>query len=252
MKYLLLFIVIFSIPFCVSAQNNYKDVVHLNNGEIRKGIIVEKIPSVSLKIRTSDGNIFVYKMDDIAKITKELVYENTERINVQRQFNGKSESRFTQIELGFDFGTIEPYSIGGVQTLTNMSRIKMNIIHSYKFNRDISLGIGSGLRFYLSSENLLLPLFTDFRIKFPKFKLLDNKIIPYAGVSAGASFFFSGSSLAGVLFNPIVGLCYDLSSKVKFNIGIGYDLQGWPNWYVYPYDQRIQIHSFAINTGVSF
>ena len=105
---------------------------------------------------------------------------------------------------------------------------------------------------FKSYEYLLLPLFTDFRIKFPRLKLFDSKVIPYAGFSTGVSFFFSGASLAGVLFNPIVGLHYDLSSKIKFNIGIGYDLQGWPNWYVYPYDQRVQIHSFAINAGITF
>lgn len=49
----------------------YKDVVHLKNGSIVKGTIVENIPGDHIKIETSDGSTFVYKMREIAKFTKE-------------------------------------------------------------------------------------------------------------------------------------------------------------------------------------
>ena len=47
------------------------DVVHLKNGSIIKGIVIETIPNETIKIRTSDGSIFVYSFDDVEKITKE-------------------------------------------------------------------------------------------------------------------------------------------------------------------------------------
>ncbi len=50
-----------------------EDVVHLKNGGLIRGTITEQIPSESLKIQTRDGNIFVYTMDEIAKISKEPV-----------------------------------------------------------------------------------------------------------------------------------------------------------------------------------
>ena len=50
-----------------------EDVVHLKNGSIVRGIIIEQTPSVSLKIQTRDGNVFVYTMDEIAKMSKEPV-----------------------------------------------------------------------------------------------------------------------------------------------------------------------------------
>lgn len=245
-------------PFLLHSQNNYNDVVYLKNGEIRKGIIVERVPSESLKIKTSDGSIFVFKMENISKITKELIQENISinnksRDNFINKSNTNSDKKNNQIEFGYDYGTIESYTIGGVNTASNMGRIKLNFIRSHKITPTFSVGMGTGLRFYFSSEYLLLPLFTDFRIKFPKLKLFDSKVIPYAGVSAGVSFgFFSGSSLAGLLFNPIIGGYYDLSSKIKLNIGIGYDLQGLPNWYFYPQNQRTQIHSFALTIGATF
>ena len=50
----------------------YVDVVYLKNGSIIKGMIIEQIPNVSLKIKTLGGSVFVYKMDEVVKMTKEL------------------------------------------------------------------------------------------------------------------------------------------------------------------------------------
>lgn len=50
----------------------YVDVVYLKNGGIIRGMIIEQIPNVQLKIQTKDESVFVYKMDEIEKITKEL------------------------------------------------------------------------------------------------------------------------------------------------------------------------------------
>jgi hypothetical protein len=48
------------------------DGVYLKNGSVIKGIIVEQVPNVQIKIQTKDGNIFVYKFEEIEKITREL------------------------------------------------------------------------------------------------------------------------------------------------------------------------------------
>lgn len=53
------------------SQTTYKDVVYLKSGSMVKGIIIEQVPNVSLKIQTNDGSIFVYKMEEVEKITKE-------------------------------------------------------------------------------------------------------------------------------------------------------------------------------------
>ena len=50
-----------------------EDVVHLKNGGLVRGTIIEQIPGVSLKIKTREGNVFVYTMDEIAKMSKESV-----------------------------------------------------------------------------------------------------------------------------------------------------------------------------------
>ncbi len=55
---------------CIHSQNAV-NVVYLKNGSVLKGTIVEQIPNESLKLRLFDGSIFVFKADEIEKITLE-------------------------------------------------------------------------------------------------------------------------------------------------------------------------------------
>lgn len=56
------------------AQTMMQDVVYLKDGSVVRGIIIEQVPGVSVKIRTADGNIFVYQIENIEKLTKEKPY----------------------------------------------------------------------------------------------------------------------------------------------------------------------------------
>ena len=60
----------FVINGLVYAESEYMDIVYLKNGGKIKGIIIEQVPGDSLKIETSDGNVFVYSYNEIAKIAK--------------------------------------------------------------------------------------------------------------------------------------------------------------------------------------
>jgi len=54
-------------------QAFYEDVVYLKNGSIIHGIIIEQIPNQSIKIKTADKNVFVFKIEEIEKISKEEI-----------------------------------------------------------------------------------------------------------------------------------------------------------------------------------
>jgi hypothetical protein len=56
-----------------SDQNSgqMQDVIYLKNGSIVRGTIIETVPNVSIKLQTNDGNVFVYKMEEIDKMAKE-------------------------------------------------------------------------------------------------------------------------------------------------------------------------------------
>ena len=72
-KFLLLVAVVAMTSSLFAQTNTMLDVVYCKNGSVIKGVIIEQIPNQSIKIQTSDGNIFVYSMEDVEKITKEQV-----------------------------------------------------------------------------------------------------------------------------------------------------------------------------------
>lgn len=68
------------------AQEKIVDVVYLNNGSIIYGSIIEMTLNESVKIKTADGSIFVYQMDQIQKITKEKSNEQKPKEDLSIQF----------------------------------------------------------------------------------------------------------------------------------------------------------------------
>lgn len=50
-----------------------QDVVYLKNGSIIRGMVVEQVPGKSIKVKTADGSVFVYAMDEVERIAKEEV-----------------------------------------------------------------------------------------------------------------------------------------------------------------------------------
>ena len=64
-------VVLFMFLFCFTALAEYIDVVHLKDGSIIKGVIIEQIPGKSIKIETKGGSVFVYRFTDVVKISKE-------------------------------------------------------------------------------------------------------------------------------------------------------------------------------------
>jgi len=82
--------------FAVKAQQNYEDVVYLNNGSIIHGVVIEQIPNKSLKIQTRDGNVFVFNFTDVQKMTKELVVNNNISSNNKDNNDDKNTNNSTE------------------------------------------------------------------------------------------------------------------------------------------------------------
>ena len=74
-KVLFIIVIMFSVFFSqkIMAQSGILDVVYLKNGSIVKGIIIENTPNANIKLKTSDGSLFVYNYDEIEKFAKEEV-----------------------------------------------------------------------------------------------------------------------------------------------------------------------------------
>ena len=153
---LLAFLFITTLTF---AQSNLQDVVYLKNGSIIRGIIIEQVPNLSIKIQTIDRNVFVFKMDEIEKLTKEPYLGKD---------SNSSSGKGTGLKSGYK-GIVET----GYGYVDSYDRFFLNFINSYQFNPYFSLGLGVGYR-YIKTNDHIFPIFADFRVNF-----IDNKVSPY-------------------------------------------------------------------------
>lgn len=227
---LLLVLLITSISF---AQKEYQDVVYLKSGNIIRGMIIEQVPNKSIKIETSGRNVFVYQMDEIEKITKE-VQQNLVPAETNSEFHTK---RYEIIEFAYQSAIGE----------SGKDRIRVNIINSYQVTPNLSLGFGTGLRSFYQGGEILVPLLGDLRVNFN-----NNNVSPFVSLAMGYSFDatnrFEG---AGPLVNPNIGINISISKKSKLIFGIGYEVQkiGYYRTYIYTYKNS---NAASLNIGMSF
>lgn len=113
------FTLIFILAFALAkAQSNYQDVIYLKNGSVIHGMIIEQVPNQSIKIQTLDENIFVYKIDEIEKITKE---EKQKHETAQKDWSATTYFSFA-INSAAPYGTFkDKYSNGGENALPGFS-----------------------------------------------------------------------------------------------------------------------------------
>jgi hypothetical protein len=62
---------VFVFSTALFSQTGPKDIVYLKNGSTIKGFVLEQIPNETVKIQTTDGNIYVFKMSEVERIVKE-------------------------------------------------------------------------------------------------------------------------------------------------------------------------------------
>jgi len=243
-KYLLLFVLGLITTFSFG-QNNYQDVVHLKNGRTVRGIIIEQVPNKPIKIETADKKVLAFQLDEIEKFTKEPYQVTTGK--AIRPSDSSPDSKFLKtgykrvVELGYQFGLSKYYS---------KDRLKLNIINAYQINPNFSIGIGTGIRYYLSPNTTIVPLFADFRAT-----LLKKSISPYFSLGAGYSFDASNNfDGVGFLVNPTVGARFMISEKTAINVGLGYEMQLMDFYYAWSYNHTSTRNSSALSiiAGITF
>ncbi len=252
MKKLITLILFTFISTLVFAQNNYQDVVYLKNGSVIRGIMIEQIPNETIKIETADRSIFVYKMDEIEKITKEekKVEKSEEKtvakVNVQEPTNTEGSGLQTGYrgiaEFGYQFG-LGDYGL---------DRFKFNMINGGQVSPFFFIGGGVGLRYYFDDDVALVPVFVHARAN-----VLDNKVSPYFALSIGYSFNATDDfSTGGLMVSPATGVTFVVSKKVNLNVGLSYEMQSvefyYYNYYGYSTTSRENSGALSIDFGLSF
>lgn len=207
------------ISFCstaVFAQSQFQDVIYLKNGSVVKGMITEFVPAKSYTIQTADGSIFVFMVEEITKIAKELL---------PTAVSGNKSFRSDSFTPGYR-GVIEG-GFGASSGSYGLNAACFAISNGYQFSEKLYAGVAIGLNYYPSSVAGakgfgLIPLYADARYSF----LPQNPISPYASLGAGFSFdpqqSFEG---AGGYLNPSLGAQVSVGGRYKINIGFNYRIQ---------------------------
>ena len=225
---------IFLLSFGLHAQTRYEDVVYLKNGSVIHGIIIEQVPNESIKIKTSDRNVFVYRMEEIAKIAREeipgrrKIREPLTRDNIKK----KGYSNITEVSIGrdvLDNGSNE--AVTGSQNGTAIPSICVQTINGYQFSPYISLGLGLGLHTY--TELAFVPLFADIHFYFQ-----DGPMSLYFSFDGGYSFsanevygiYNSRKYFGGVFYSPALGVRMYTRKSKALGFSLGYQQQQARNY----------------------
>lgn len=185
-----------------------RDVVYLKDGSVAKGIIVEQIPNKSIKLQTGDGSLFVYSMDAVEKMTKEL-REASPRIGYNQWIASKG---LTAGYKGYvDFG----YTLGAGRYAPD--RCAVSIVNGVQFNPYLYAGVGVGLIYYTKNYEIGIPVFANVRGYFVK-----GNVAPFLDLRVGYSPLVDAT---GYYLSPSFGCRFGLAERVGLNLSVGYEMQ---------------------------
>lgn len=233
MKKLFLLFVFCCFAGATSAQ--YVETVHLKNGSIIRGIIIEQTPNQQLKIQTSDGSVFVYSYDDVEKITKEVPMRYGMSNGFHRSNFGATPSRPKyqgSVDLAYSIG------VGGWES----PRVEFATSHGCLVNPYFYVGAGVGVHYHYDAEAVVIPVFGDFRGN-----LMRGNIKPFLNFRIGYSF----CDVEGLYLSPSVGV-----SIGRFDVSLGYSLQKadaeiYYDRYYY-WEESIGLSAVTFKLGVRF
>ncbi len=193
----------------VAQAQSWQEVVYLKNGSIIRGVIIEQVPNESLKIQTTDGNVFAYRMDEVEKITKEEVRSSSNR--------SQRNSRYKEYGLNrgyrgfFDIG----YTLGFKSSVER--RLEAFTSHGYQFSPYLFVGVGAGVQYYHEIENYFgIPIYLHLRTSLPL-----RPFRPFIDLRGG----YNAYDVHGFYFSPSVGCRYAINDVCGLNVSIGYSLQ---------------------------
>lgn len=232
---------LFGVAGAASAQN-LEEVVYLKNGSVIRGVIVEQIPNESVKIQTRDGNIFVYRIDEIQKIAKE------QPVNSYRSAGYARQHRACDTECGY-FGVVN----FGYEIAVNNGddRIKLDVVNGYRIIPEFSVGAGVGVKYYIDADVVTIPLYAHLRTD-----LLRTKVTPFIALNAGYNISTHSYVKGGALVEPAVGVGIRLNNRKQLNVSLGYSLNYFKmDMYYYSgysfntYEAKLRSDAFMLHVG---
>lgn len=225
-KILLLFILLVSVRIYCDAQN-YSEVVYLKNGSVIRGLIVEQIPDVSIKIKTYDGSLIICRMDEVLRIENGRLY---------KKYYNPTQSTLKGYKGFVDFGYV--VDVSG----HHASKIELSTSHGYQFNNYFFLGGGVAVSHFTDANLTTVPFFINFKANF-----INRPITPFMELRTG----YSAGDIEGLYSTLGAGVRFALRNKMALNLKLEYNLQEYdiPDYY---WDSSYDLHGIGIKIGFEF
>jgi hypothetical protein len=208
-----------------------QDVVYLTNGSVIRGTLIEQVPKV--KIRTSDGSLWVFDNNEIDKITSEpAVQNNNNNVQIQQYSDpvnewtarqSKPKSNYTDLSTGFRI--FADLSIMSQTSYYTCSAISYSGTFGHQFNPKLYIGAGIAAQVYFDywyytnraddAPELYaqMPLFAEAR-----YDVLATKCSPFVSLRAGYALGIDEyNDYSGLYLNPSVGIRY---KSLNFSVGL--------------------------------
>jgi len=201
-------------------------VVYLKNGSVIKGVIIEQVPDVSLKIKTSDGSLIVCQMNEVDRIAKEE----------RPSYRDLRKSARNTLK-GYK-GFIDAATIGNVNGY-DASFMEISTTHGYQFNNYFFLGGGIALNYYADAELTTAPIYAAFRANF-----INKKVSPFADIKLG----YTVGDLRGTYASIGIGVRFSLKGRKALNLACVYSEQD-NEWYS---DNSVSYLGLGVRFGFEF
>jgi hypothetical protein len=195
------------------AQQTMEEVVYLKNGSIIRGIIIEQVPNRTIKIQTADGNLFVYDVDEIEKLTKEPVFRGRNpavRGRPQPAVPDAPEDK----RAGRFSGMIQyaGLAVQHISSSDDVAYLKTSFVCGYRYRDFLFVGGGVGMEHMLGEFNgtykLRIPVFATVRLNANH-----SRVSPYFQFDAGVRYDGDDYLENGFFFYPKVGLDFGLGVR---------------------------------------
>jgi hypothetical protein len=202
-------------------------------------MIVEWVPNASIKIKSGD-NLFVYRLDEIEKVTKELVISSGSGEG-GLDFGFKSKGYTGNFEIGFvDFPEGD-----------DIAMVSFSMVNGYQFNPYFSMGLGVGGE--IPSQGFYnVPVYLDTKVFFTK-----TRFAPYLNFDIGYNlnfsdnYFYGSSASNGFIINPSLGLRVALTKKIGLTTTLGYKYLGQSVDSYYS-NEFASLHAVTLRWGIIF
>ena len=195
----------------VSAQEIKENVtVKVKGGYELKGSVEQTGESV--KITTENGDVFVYRANEILSITDATgnIQKTTKKKRRDKTFFQRGYMGYADIAAG-----AEAYYGDGMY-------VQITTTHGYRFTPHVFVGAGTGVGIF--SGRAFIPIYAACRVSILK----DKRVTPYVNVNVGynldpngsewSPYTYSGSLYTGAMVAPSIGVEIATNKRLAFYI----------------------------------